>query len=192
MNPYFLGISLYALMILPVSLRFRFRLGKRSGYLVRFQAGGLPFAGKRGPEDRREERPFREEDAIDALTQADPTLIHAVLDGRVLGRFLRALEVRELEFYAHISFPDAAATALCYCGLCTLVHTLNAAGALPPAFRWRLRADFKGEGTEALAAGIVSFRLGSLLPVAAAFAGALAHRTAPIEKEEMLHADPSH
>lgn len=182
MNPYFVCFSAYAALILPLTLRFRVRLGGQAGYRLRLQAAGLPFVFRHAPEDKRDERPFPRREMAQALAHPDMALLRAALNGRVLSRALRGLEWRELDLYARFSFPDAAQTALWYGGTRTALRALNAAGALPPVLRWRLRADFSGQGTEAVVLGIVSFRLGSLLPVAAAFARAWLRERARAER----------
>ena len=80
MNPYLLGMSLYTLFILPVTLRFRVRLGGRSGYRLRLQAAGLPFARKRAPEDKRDERPFPRREMAQALAGTDLVEISKIDD----------------------------------------------------------------------------------------------------------------
>ena len=42
MNLYLLSLLIYSLMILPVSVHFRLRLGRQSGYRLEFRAAGLP------------------------------------------------------------------------------------------------------------------------------------------------------
>lgn len=66
--------------------------------------------------------------------------------------------------YLHVrfSFDDAAVTALCYAALQTLLRTLACAGALPRTLDGRVEMDFRAEGTEVFASGIIGARLGSL------------------------------
>ena len=56
MNLYLLSLLIYSLMILPVSIHFRLRLGRRSGYRLEFRAAGLPLR-RTGPEHLRRKRP---------------------------------------------------------------------------------------------------------------------------------------
>lgn len=169
MNPYFICFSLYSLLMMPLTLQFRLRLGKRSGYRLRFQAAGLPFVRKRTTADRRDEQPLGEREVAHALAETNLTLARAALSKPVLKSVWRSLRWRELRLHALFSFSDAAQTALCFRLSSILLQALSAAGALPPAFACQTELDFGGRGTEVLFQGIVTFRLGSLLPAAALF-----------------------
>ena len=57
MNLYLLSLLIYSLMILPVSVHFRVRLGRRSGYRVEFRAAGLPLRRTGPPGDPDGETP---------------------------------------------------------------------------------------------------------------------------------------
>ena len=58
MNLYLLSLLIYSLMILPVSVHFRVRLGRRSGYRVEFRRQGCPCAAPARRETRTAKRPF--------------------------------------------------------------------------------------------------------------------------------------
>ena len=90
MNLYFVFFTAYAALILPLTLRFRVRLGNRSGYRFRVQAAGLPFASQRKPDDTRDERPIEEREVALNLAGADFAMIRALLDARVRRRIFRA------------------------------------------------------------------------------------------------------
>lgn len=172
MNPYFICFSLYSLLIMPLTLQFRLRLGKRSGYRLRLQAAGLPFVRKRTSEDNQDEQPIEEREVARTLAETDLALVRAALRKPVLKKVWHTLHWKELRLYALFSFSDAAQNALAFCLSQTLLQTLASTGALPPAFTWQTEVDFNGRGTEALFQGIVTFRLGSLFPAAALFISA--------------------
>ena len=146
MNLYLLSLLIYSLMILPVSVHFRVRLGRRSGYRVEFRAAGLP---------------------LRKLLSADAALLRTLTDKAVLRHFARMLHLRKCAVFLRFSMEDAALNALCFCALRTLTETLRLTGALPEVFRCHLQADFSRSGTEALVEGIVGLRLGSLIPTMA-------------------------
>lgn len=183
MNLYFILFSVYAAAITPLTLRFRLRLGKQSGYRLQLQAAGLPFVRRRTSDDHSDEQPIQEQDVAQTLAGADMTLIRALLRPPVLRRLWQLFSWRELELYIRFSFVDAAYTALGFCMSRTLFQTLQTAGALPPIFKWRTEADFNAQGSELLFQGIVTFRLGSLLPAATTFA--LAYRRAQIGQRKV-------
>lgn len=185
MNPYFILFSLYAAAITPLTLRFRLRLGKQSGYRLQLQAAGLPFVRRRTSDDRSDEQPIQEQDVAQTLAGANIPLIRALLRPSVLRRLWQLFNWRELELFIRFSFVDAAHTALSFCMSRTLLQALQTAGALPPVFKWQTEADFNAQGTELLFQGIVTFRLGSLLPAATTFA--LAYRRARAARHQSEH-----
>ncbi|MDD3336976.1 MAG: hypothetical protein PHI98_15955 [Eubacteriales bacterium] len=191
MNFYLFFFSLYGVMILPLTLRFRLRLGKKSGYRLRMQAAGLPFVRKRTSDDHRDEQPIQEKEVAQTLASADLALLRAALNRQVLRRIFSMLKCTELELYGRFSFDDASLTALAFCGLTTVLGTLKRIGVLPDVFFWRLEADFKAEGTEILVQGIIRLRLGSLLPATALFARTYLRAKGRRSKEE-AYAAASH
>ena len=114
MNFYLLGLSFYGLMIMPVTLRFRLRLGKHPGYRVRVQAAGLPFARKRSDQDTRDEQPIEEKKVAQTLAQTDWTLVRAMLSPGVIKRLLTLPHFEQFSLIARFSFPDACHTALAF------------------------------------------------------------------------------
>lgn len=140
MNPYLLAFSIYALLITPITLHVSVRVGRQVRYRLRVQAAGLPFLRKIKEPQPQEEHTVHEEDV--ARTLSEPWIWPAL---RAIGlkRLRRALHAVHLESaYLHVrfSFDDAAATALCYAALQTLLRTLACAGPCPGrwmgAWRW--------------------------------------------------------
>lgn len=167
MNLYLLSLLIYSLMILPVSVHFRVRLGRRSGYRVEFRAAGLPLRRTDPPGDPDGETPVSRKKGLRKLLSADAALLRTLTDKAVLRHFARMLHLRKCAVFLRFSMEDAALNALCFCALRTLTETLRLTGALPEVFRCHLQADFSRSGTEALVEGIVGLRLGSLIPTMA-------------------------
>lgn len=193
MNPYLLAFSIYALLITPVTLHCSVRVGKAVRYRLRLQAAGLPFIRKTKEPPPQEERTVHEEDV--ARTLSEPWLWPAL---RAVGvkRLIRALRAVHLESaYVHVrfSFDDAAATALSYAGLQTLLRALACAGVLPRTLEGRVEMDFRAEGTEVFASGIIGARLGSLGMAAIQLGAALLAERARLNRtEEETYAAASH
>ena len=183
MNPYLLAFSIYALLITPITLHVSVRVGRQVRYRLRVQAAGLPFLRKIKEPQPQEEHTVHEEDV--ARTLSEPWIWPAL---RAIGlkRLRRALHAVHLESaYLHVrfSFDDAAATALCYAALQTLLRTLDG----------RVEMDFRAEGTEVFTSGIIGARLGSLgmaaIQLGAVLLGARARRN---RTEEETYAAASH
>ena len=162
MNPYLLAFSIYALLITPVTLHCSVRVGKAVRYRLRIQAAGLPFIRKTKEPPPQEERTVHEEDV--ARTLSEPWIWPAIraVGLRRLKRLLRAIHLESAYLHVRFSFDDAAATALCYAAVQTLLRTLACAGVLPRVLDGRVEMDFQAKGTEVFASGIISARLGSL------------------------------
>lgn len=193
MNPYLLAFSIYALLITPVTLHASVRVGRQVRYRLRVQAAGLPFIRKTKEPTPQEERTVHEEDV--ARTLSEPW-IWPMLRAIGLKRLKRMLCILHLESaYIHVrfSFDDAAATALCYAALQTLLRALACAEALPRALDGRVEMDFQAKGTEVFASGIIGARLGSLGMAAIQLGAALLDERARRKRtEEETYAAASH
>ena len=193
MNPYLMAFSIYALLITPVTLHASVRVGRQVRYRLRVQAAGLPFIRKTKEPSPQEERTVHEEDV--ARTLSEPWLWPALraIGLKRLKRLLRAVHLESAYLHVRFSFDDAAATALSYAALQTLLRTLACAGALPRTLGGRVVMDFRAEGTEVFASGIIGARLGSL-GIAAIQLGAalLAERARRNRTEEETYAAASH
>ena len=193
MNPYLLAFSIYALLITPVTLHCSVRVGKAVRYRLRIQAAGLPFIRKTKEPPPQEERTVHEEDV--ARTLSEPWIWPAIrsVGLRRLKRLLRAIHLESAYLHVRFSFDDAAATALCYAAVQTLLRTLACAGVLPRVLDGRVEMDFQAKGTEVFASGIISARLGSLgmaaIQLGAALLGERARRN---RTEEETYAAASH
>ena len=193
MNPYLLAFSIYALLITPVTLHCSVRVGKAVRYRLRIQAAGLPFIRKTKEPPPQEERTVHEEDV--ARTLSEPWIWPAIraVGLRRLKRLLRAIHLESAYLHVRFSFDDAAATALCYAAVQTLLRTLACAGVLPRGLDGRVEMDFQAKGTEVFASGIISARLGSLgmaaIQLGAALLGERARRN---RTEEETYAAASH
>ena len=193
MNPFLLAFSIYALLITPVTLHCSVRVGKAVRYRLRIQAAGLPFIRKTKEPPPQEERTVHEEDV--ARTLSEPWIWPAIraVGLRRLKRLLRAIHLESAYLHVRFSFDDAAATALCYAAVQTLLRTLACAGVLPRVLDGRVEMDFQAKGTEVFASGIISARLGSLgmaaIQLGAALLGERARRN---RTEEETYAAASH
>lgn len=193
MNPYLLAFSIYALLITPVTLHCSVRVGKAVRYRLRIQAAGLPFIRKTKEPPPQEERTVHEEDV--ARTLSEPWIWPAIraVGLRRLKRLLRAIHLESAYLHVRFSFDDAAATALCYAAVQTLLRTLACAGVLPRVLDGRVEMDFQAKGTEVFASGIISARLGSLGMAAIQLGAALlAERARRNRTEEETYAAASH
>ena len=193
MNPYLLAFSVYALLITPVTLHGSVRVGRAVRYRLRVQAAGLPFVRRTKEPPPQEERTVHEEDV--ARTLSEPWIWPAIraVGLRRLKRLLRAIHLESAYLHVRFSFDDAAATALCYAAVQTLLRTLACAGVLPRVLDGRVEMDFQAKGTEVFASGIISARLGSLgmaaIQLGAALLGERARRN---RTEEETYAAASH
>ena len=160
MNFYLLFFSLYGLMILPVNLHFRLRLGQNTGYWVRLEAVGLPLSGTKEKKKLEEES---EETKGHALSDLNFQLIRTLTEKKTFQRLLELGQLNRLNLFARLSFQDAAQTALLF-GLSRVVlDTLQKTKALPACFRYRIQGDFSHTGSILLLDGILSARTGKLL-----------------------------
>ena len=169
MNVYLVSLLIYLVMITPLRLSLRIRLGRRNGYMLRIQAVGLPFYKSKRDEDPADEQPIDQQEVTQQLKPENLRLLHSLLSKRVLRLFFRAAQFKWLSLYVHISQPDAMQNALLFGTLRTAAEAANrfVAGRFP--LRIHLRTDYQAQGSEALLRCIVSLRVGSLFPAAVAW-----------------------
>ena len=187
MNPYLIAFSVYALLITPVTLHASVRLGTQVRYRLRVQAAGLPFMRRTYGEEREKEDVTR--------TLSEPWIwpVLRAVGVRGLLRLARVLRLESVYFHVRVSFDDAAATAMCYAALETLLRALACLGALPRSVEGRVEMDFQARGTEVFTSGIISARLGSLGIAAIRLGAALVKSRARQNRtEEETYAAASH
>ena len=193
MNPYLIAFSVYALLITPVTLHASVRLGTQVRYRLRVQAAGLPFMRRTYGEEREKERTVREEDVTRTLSEPWIWPVLRAVGVRGLLRLARVLRLESVYFHVRVSFDDAAATAMCYATLETLLRALACLGALPRSVEGRVEMDFQARGTEVFTSGIISARLGSLGIAAIRLGAALVKSRARQNRtEEETYAAASH
>ena len=166
MNPYLISLLVYLVLITPLRLSLRIRIGRRTSYLLRIQAAGLPFYRSRRDEDSADEQPIDQQEMSQQLQPENFRLIKSLAAKPILRMFFRLAHLQWLSVYIHISQPDAMQNALLYGTLRTTTETASRILADRFPLRIHLRTDFQGQGSEVLLRCIISLRLGSLLPAA--------------------------
>ena len=120
MNPYFISLMIYLVLITPLRLSLRVRLGRRNGYMLRIQAIGLPFYRSRRDEDSADEQPINQQEMSQQLRPENLRLFRSLVSRPVLRLFFHSAQLKWLSVYVHISQPDAMQNALLYGSLRTL------------------------------------------------------------------------
>lgn len=169
MNVYLVSLLIYLVMITPLRLSLRVRLGRRSSYMLRIQAVGLPFYKSKRDEDPADEQPLDQQKLSQQLQSKKLHLLRGLLSKNVLRLFFKTARVKWLSIYIHLSQPDAMQNALLYSSLLTASETIRHFVTNRFPLRIHLRTDYQGEGSEALLRCIVTLRVGSLLPTAVAW-----------------------
>ena len=169
MNPYFISLLVYLVLIVPLRISIRVRLGRRNGYMLRLQVIGLPLYKSSRDEDSGDEQPLDGQEMSEQLNPDKLRLIRPLLSPPVRRQLRRAVRVEWLSVYAHISQKDAMQNAVIYGALLSLTEALRQIIGQAFPLRIHLRTDFQGQGSEALVRCIASLRLGSLFPAAIAW-----------------------
>ncbi|MEA5014417.1 MAG: hypothetical protein VB099_07630 [Candidatus Limiplasma sp.] len=170
MNYYLLFLSLYTLCIFPSGLWVELRLGKGMTYSLRL---GLPWLGpgkKGGLGERAWRKGIKElgqeddpqEDLGKSLLGISPALLRALLSREVWRSARRLLDRGKIWLYVRCAFPDAAATALTYASVNTLLEFLRRKGLGRLDLDAKTELSFEGEGSYVAVRGIFILRLGSI------------------------------
>ncbi len=161
MNPYFWLFAVCALLMTPITANISVRFSHGVRYRFRLQAAGLPFLQKK-EENHPEEEEVDARDAVrGALSPELPVLI-SLWRGGDIQRALRSLQLEAVYLRAHLSFSDAAATAVAYAFVRTVAQTLALCARDSARVQGRVEANFREDGSELFVRCIVSARLGSL------------------------------
>lgn len=189
MNYYFFFFTLYAVFIAPITFRFSLRLGRRAGFGFRFQVSGFPIMRRRAHNDLEGEKPIREHEVAESLVKSDLALVRALLSPRFRRTLRRAAELRVLTLHACFSFEDACKTALWYALTRELWRTVALCASPRCELNGHVEANFEGRGTEVLARGIITARLGSISHAAILFGALYLEKRAALQAaEEDKHA----
>lgn len=160
MNLYFWLFLLYAVLITPVGVRVHVCVDQGIHYRIRIQAAGLPFIYGGKADQGQSEGQIQ----ADRMKNWDLALFVQLLRERHIQRALRSLEWRKVELTAHVSFGNAALTAIFYAALQTTMLTIRRCTGLPVCDK--ITADFEGKGTQIAFACIVGARLGRITAAA--------------------------
>lgn len=169
MNYYLLFLCAYTLCIFPSALRVELRLGKGVRYSLRL---GLPWLGP-GKRGRLGERAWRkgirelgqEDDSQEEgkpLMEISPVMLRALASRQVWKRARRLLQRGKIWLYVRCAFADAAATALTYATVNTLLEFLRRGGLGRLELDAQTDLSFEGEGSYLALRGIFILRLGSI------------------------------
>ena len=177
MNPYLLFLSLYSLCIFPLVIKVELRLGKGFSYRLRIRVTGIGFRmqqpiSENAQEDQNTQSPndsSGEQNLTQALFHTNPALLRALLSKDFWRTARRLVECRSVWVRIHVAMHNAAATALTYSTITTIMDTLGRMGIRMPRLDFQAKALFSGEEGETVIGGILLVRLGSLALVASRF-----------------------
>lgn len=169
MNYYLLFFCLYALCIFPSALWVELRLGKGMTYSLRLAPPWLGPGKKGSPGERAWRRGIKElgqeEDTGEEgkpLLSLSPALLKTLASRRMWRRARRLMDRGKVWLYARCAFSDAAATALTYASLNTLLELLQRSGLGPLELDAKTELSFEEEGSYLAIRGIFILRLGSI------------------------------
>ena len=187
MNPFLLALSVFAVLITPLSLRLQTRLGEPFRWELSLFVLGVKCTLGRAPsrKDALEEQEKqnqtdaeKQDEALEAVRQV--TLALRLLTGSkaLRGAIRWALQLQCVRLNVRVALRDAAQNALLYALLDTLLGTLRRLAALPPGVHVRLTCDWHSRSPSAEAMGILFSRLGILLGAGAVWLATLLTRRA--------------
>lgn len=160
MNPYFWFFSLYAFLITPVTVHAGIRIDHGVHWRLRLLIAGLPVMRKSKAGNDFEEKTLEAKSLAQSLASPKRGMVMALIHDGSLKRLMRAFHCERMHIRAELSFADAAATAVSYAVIRTLVETLHRCGTLSNKITGYVGADFNARGTDVELQGIFSARLG--------------------------------
>jgi hypothetical protein len=184
MNPYLISLLVYLVLILPLRVSVRVRIGRQMRYLLRVQLIGLPFYKSRRDEDPADEQAIDSHEMTEQLAPDRLRLLRLLMTRPVRSQLRRAIRLEWLSVYAHISQQDAMQNALLYGTLLSVAGALRQIIGQAFPLRIHLKTDFQAQGSELLVRCIASLRLGSLFPAALAWLWQMYRHRQALSKEE--------
>ena len=192
MNVYFWMFGIAGLLAVPMTLQVTLRAGNGLHYHVRLRAAGLPLAQKDEQGEEAEEKVFSRQTAR-GLFSLDGKMVWPLIHQGHLVRAVKVMRLEKLHVRIRLSFQDAAATAVSFAAVRTLVQTLLSCAQTTLPLEGRVEMNYAAQGSEVLVRGIFSARLGSLLAAALRLMrAALRVRTRILKTEEEPYAAASH
>ena len=155
LNAYFWIFALYAVLITPVALNVHIRFDGKIDWRMRLYIAGIPVVKR-----EKKEKPGRTAGLL--TRQKRHRLAFALVRDGSAARMIRSMHLQQVQLYARLSFEDAAATAMTFAFLRTLMQSLTCCGVLKDELSGALQADFGGKGTGADVRCIFTGRLGKL------------------------------
>ena len=160
MNWYFWGFAIYAFLITPIGAQVGIKIGQEVKWRVQLQFAGLPLFGRKKSE--QEEKTLEGKAAAKHFFAMDHRMLWRLWRDGDIQAFLKCIRLESLYVHVHLSFADAALTAMTYALFRTLLQTLAACGVRPERLNGRVEADFHAGGSQMELRGIFVCRLGRL------------------------------
>jgi len=185
LNPYFWLFALLALLMTPVRAQISLWINHGVYWQMQLLISGIPVVRrqKKARKNAQEAVSF-----LPGLFTSRRKLAWTLWREGSLAPLWAAFGLEALDVQVHLSFADAAQTALGYAFLCTVLETLARCRALPMPVRVRLQADFHAQGTQMTMEGIFSARLGRIVLAGARLGIAVLRTRARLATEEEQYA----
>lgn len=160
MNLYFWFFAICAFGMTPVEAETWIQLNQEVRWRITISVAGVRVFCKRKKQQGEKRKAAG---VFKGLFSPGGHFLRAFVGEDALKGFLRAFRWRSARLVIHLSFDDAALTAMGYSLVRTLMQMLANMRLLPEQLTGRVEADFQAQGSCAEFRGIFCARLGTLL-----------------------------
>ena len=166
------------------------RIGKEVRHSTSVRVSGIPV---RKEKQRKKETRVDQNTLFHRLFALDLPLLLTLIHQGHIKRAVGTLQLEELYLHARLAFQNAAATAVSYAALRTLLQTVLLCIPNARMLQGRVETSFGAEGTEVFIRCMFSARLGMLIAAALRFAFVMIRtRAERLKTEEERYAAASH
>lgn len=162
MNPYFWLFVVCGLLLTPVTIHTGVWFERGFHWKIRIVVSGIPVMEK---QRKKMAEPQKEEEANNlrlGWLSSGCRMANALFRDGTLKKFVQCFHCECVQMMARISFQDAAATAISYSFVRTVLDVLHHCGMTPDKLVGRAAVDFQSQKTAVMVRGIFSARLGTI------------------------------
>ena len=162
MNPYFWLFAVWGLLITPVTVQTGVWFSHGFHWKLQIVVSGIPVMEKQRKKMDEPQKAKEMNQLLLGWFSPRRRMASALFRDGTMKKFIQCFRCEGMQMMARISFQDAAATAIVYSLIRTVLEMLHHCGMMPDKLVGRVAVDFQAQGTALMVQGIFSARLGTI------------------------------
>ena len=162
MNPYFWFLAVWAFLITPVKAHVEIWFYQEFHWKIRIMFAGIPIAEKERRKPGKQHKTQEIQRLLRGFLSPENRMAAALFRDGSLKKFVRCFRCENVQILARIAFQNAAASAITYSFIRTVLETLRSFGIKNKKLTGRTVVDFQAQRPAVMVRGIFSARLGTI------------------------------